>query len=101
MTSERPDPAEVAAVRCCDICEKAGVVNHGFRSEWIYDFMPIIREALAEQAKDREQIGWFDPGSKRFAYCDVKEGYPDNHEGYTIPVYIEKVTSSAEAARGK
>ena len=42
-----------------------------------------------------EQIGWFNPGSKRFCYSDEKVvdaehlGYP-NKESYTEPVFIWK-----------
>ena len=42
-----------------------------------------------------EQIGWFNPGSKRFCYFDEKVvdaehlGYP-NKESYTEPVFIWK-----------
>jgi len=37
--------------------------------------------------KEELQIGWYDPGSKRFCYTDVKEASPDQHKGYTVPVY--------------
>lgn len=35
----------------------------------------------------REQVGWLDPGTKRFCYCDIKDGFPDTHERYTLPVF--------------
>ena len=34
------------------------------------------------------QIGWFDPGSKRFCYTDVKEHSPNHHASYTEPVLV-------------
>lgn len=35
-----------------------------------------------------EQIGWFDPGSKRFCYTDTKEVHPESNAGHTIPVFV-------------
>ena len=32
------------------------------------------------------QIGWYDPGSHRFCYTDVKKNM-SGHEAYTVPVY--------------
>jgi len=41
------------------------------------------------------QIGWFDPGSRRFCYTDEKEHRPDLKTGYTHPVFsIDSVTAS-------
>ena len=31
-------------------------------------------------------IGWYDPGSHRFCYTDVKENM-SGHKAYTVPVY--------------
>lgn len=35
-----------------------------------------------------KHIGWYHPASKRFCYTDVKDAEPDQHKGYTIPVYV-------------
>jgi hypothetical protein len=44
----------------------------------------LIRSTLVAAG---HQIGWFDPGSKRFAYTDEKDWRPDRHKSYTVPVY--------------
>jgi hypothetical protein len=41
------------------------------------------------------QIGWFEPGSKRFCYTDEKKTWPDSHSDYTHPVFaIDSQTAS-------
>ena len=37
----------------------------------------------------KEQIGYYDSGSHRFCYTDVKAEYPKQHSSYTIPVYAD------------
>ncbi len=34
------------------------------------------------------QIGWFDPGSKRFCYSDEKEYDPERRTFYTEPAFV-------------
>jgi hypothetical protein len=41
----------------------------------------------AEWRDSLTQIGWFDPGSKRFCYTDTKEVHPESNAGHTIPVF--------------
>lgn len=43
----------------------------------------------------RTQIGWYDPGSKRFCYSDVKKASVTTYGGYTVPVFA--VTGSNRA----
>lgn len=33
-----------------------------------------------------EQVGWFNPESRRFCYSDEKEFWPDRRVGYSLPV---------------
>lgn len=48
----------------------------------------VIRIVEAARKYDKlEQLGWYDPGSKRFCYSDEKEAWPDTKQGYTIPVF--------------
>ena len=35
-----------------------------------------------------DQIGWFNPGSKRFCYTDEKEVHPQHHTSYTKSVFV-------------
>ena len=35
-----------------------------------------------------EQIGWFNPGSKRFCYTDEKQHMQSNKASYTVPVFV-------------
>ncbi len=63
---------------------------------WDQGQLPMRMETLMEAARlvaNAEQIGWFDPGSKRFCYSDERETWPDTKQGYTIPVFtFERVT---------
>lgn len=44
-----------------------------------------------QQVEKKHQIGWFNPGDKRFCYSDQKESYSrQSHLAYTIPVFIEQ-----------
>ncbi len=57
---------------------------------WDQGLMPMRMETLMEVARlvaNSEQIGWFDPASKRFCYSDEKEAWPDRRRGYTVPVF--------------
>ncbi len=53
--------------------------------------MKNIMEA-ARRAANGEQIGWFNPASKRFCYSDEKETWPESRQGYTIPVFALGIT---------
>lgn len=46
----------------------------------------------------KEQIGWYDPNTKRFCYLDVKEARPENYKAYWMPVFIETAAQSAAKA---
>ena len=56
--------------------------------------MSIVRSALREaivfrKLSPRKQIGWYNPGAKRFCYMDVKEHAQfDSYAAYTEPVYV-------------
>lgn len=55
--------------------------------------LPTIRDVLREAIVFREvtegkQIGWYNPGTKRFCCMDVKESTPAAHTTYTEPVYV-------------
>jgi len=47
-------------------------------------------EIIARMKKIGEQIGWYNPASKRFCYLDEKDHYSKTHAGYIVPVYIPK-----------
>lgn len=49
-----------------------------------------------ERLQCRQQIGWFNPGSKRFCYSDEKEAWPANCVCYSIPVFIEAAEAGGE-----
>jgi len=41
------------------------------------------------------QIGWFDPGSKRFCYTDEKDHFAPRNDDYTHPVFaVDPETAS-------
>ena len=46
--------------------------------------------------ESREQIGWFDPGSKRFCYTDEKQHHHAGMAAYTTPVYITTSTTTGD-----
>ena len=50
----------------------------------------VLKEVIASRgSSERKQIGWYNPGSKRFCYMDVKEhAQLDSYASYTIPVYV-------------
>ena len=53
----------------------------------------IIRYALREaivfrKLSQREQIGWYNPGTKRFCRMIVKEGATVHYAAYTEPVWV-------------
>ena len=60
----------------------------------LFVMLPTIRDVLREAITFREvtegkQIGWYEPGTKRFCYMDVKEhGPPLEYASYTEPVYV-------------
>lgn len=43
----------------------------------------------------RTQIGWYDPGSKRFCYSDVKKASVTMYDGYTVPVFADTESDRA------
>jgi hypothetical protein len=49
--------------------------------EWLLD------QLNQAEPSSKKQIGWFDPGSKRFCYTDEKEHRQSGMPAYTIPVY--------------
>jgi len=54
---------------------------------------PHGKWCLYDDIKDSligEQVGWYDPGSKRFCYLDEKEYSAEHFRGYTVPVYLPK-----------
>lgn len=54
----------------------------------------VIRDALREaivfrKLSERKQVGWYDPGDKRFCYMDVKEhSQLNSFSSYTEPVWV-------------
>ncbi len=48
----------------------------------------VLREAIAfRKVTEGKQIGWYNPGDKRFCYMDEKE-HSRHHAAYTKPVYV-------------
>lgn len=43
-----------------------------------------------DQLQNREQIGWFNPNSKRFCYLDEQEAHPDLFKTYCVPVFVAR-----------
>jgi hypothetical protein len=69
---------------------------------WDHASEPLLTrresDAIVEAARkyaNLEQIGWFDPASKRFCYSDEKEAWPDTKQGYVIPVFAAFVITEA------
>jgi hypothetical protein len=46
------------------------------------------------QAQYYQQIGWWNPGSKRFCYLDEKAARPGRYSDYVVPVYADHHTVS-------
>lgn len=57
----------------------------------------LIRSCLVAVGN---QIGWFDPGSKRFCYTDEKDYRADRHKSYTVPVYAIPLPSESRNVEG-
>lgn len=50
------------------------------------DSLLVENKRFREQL--RVQLGWYNPGSKRFCYMDVKREMPATHTTYTEPVWV-------------
>jgi hypothetical protein len=44
----------------------------------------LVRTTIVEAGN---QIGWFNPASKRFCYTDEREHRPERMREYSVPVY--------------
>ena len=73
------------------------VLDDGRRAVREEHLKPIVD--AAKKYDNLEQLGWYDPGSKRFCYSDEKEAWPDTKQGYTIPVFIGCLTGMTHKRR--
>ena len=48
----------------------------------------VLVQRLLVDREAMDQIGWFNPGSKRFCYTDEKEFSPQHNASYTKPVFV-------------
>ncbi len=87
MTDKPTTPLQDAFARW-DSDRSEHVINR-IRSD--SDDVSLFVEA-ARRVANAEQIGWFDPASKRFCYSDEKEVWPDTRQGYTVPVFTLGIT---------
>lgn len=77
----RADNAEVQRDNCARACVELQATINSFPAEF------HRAKELEAVVADMKQIGWFDPGSKRFCYTDEKEHSHLGMPAYTIPVY--------------
>ena len=60
MTTPKPDPAEAAAIKCCEVCEGWGLYySRGYPANLIRSFAQIFRQAYAAQSAELERLRSF------------------------------------------